>query len=142
MTDNDVIMWAELCVNCSPAPCSACPFDEDTVTVDECMSKIIKELLEINKRQQAEIERLQKDKADIISAVEYRINQAKEFAYKEFAERLKGNIPHFSDGYTIVECVEGTIKYLVNELTGEPLTKVEHSSLCETETYKGDVDNG
>ena len=56
MTDNDVIMWAELCVNCSPAPCSACPFDEDTVTVDECMSEVLKELLEINKRQQADIE--------------------------------------------------------------------------------------
>lgn len=56
MTDNEVIMWAELCVNGSPAPCSACPFDGDTVTVDECMSKIITELLEINKHQQADVE--------------------------------------------------------------------------------------
>lgn len=54
---------------------------------------------------------------------------------KGFAERLKETIPHFSDGYTMIKCVEGTIKYLIGELTGETFTKVEHDSLCETETY-------
>lgn len=82
----------------------------------------------------AEIERLQKDKADIIDAVEYRINQAKEIAYKEFAERVKQlpNVTNCEYEWTYLD-----IDNLLAELTPEPLTKIDHSSLCETETYEG-----
>lgn len=93
----------------------------------------LEELLEYIEQKDEEIRRLQKDKADIIDAVEYRINQAKELAYKEFAERLKkiaiekGSVPIVFDD----------IDNLLAELTPTALTKVDHSSLCETETYEG-----
>ena len=93
------------------------------------------------KQQQAEIERLQKDKADIISAEEYRINQAKEFAYKEFAERLKSlqiglEISGESLYYIPIDCIDN----LLAELTPTTLNKIPHNSLCETDTYEGSVE--
>ena len=55
---------------------------------------------------------------------------------KEFAERLKEQsyIPNLScTGEYIVDVSD--IDNLVKELTHQP-TKIEHSSLCETETYE------
>ena len=92
----------------------------------------------IVEKKQAEIERLQKDKADIIDAVEYRINQAKEFAYKKFAEQLQDMLgdPFLREHNDV--CV--VIDNLLAELTPTTLTKLDHSSLCETETYEGVTD--
>ena len=60
-------------------------------------------------------------------------------AIKEFAERLKFELeiafdePIFD---TITgKIIESTIDKLLNELTYEP-TKIDHNSLCETETYE------
>lgn len=151
MTDNEMIMWAETCVNGSPVPCSACPFDDDTVTVDECMSKIIKELLEINKRQQAEIEKLKKHNKEygfcnlLGNCLVYSKNLKdyndmrkglKREAYKEFAKELKKYKCLFSSGHELVDVIR--IDNLLAEMAGEIVTKVEHNSLCETETYKGE----
>ena len=44
-------------------------------------------------------------------------SKIKSEAYKEFAERLKETIPHYSDGYTTMECVMGAIRYIEKELT-------------------------
>lgn len=45
------------------------------------------------------------------------LKTAKTEAIKEFAEKLKEHIPHFDDGYTTMQCVEGAVKYLVKEMT-------------------------
>ena len=66
-------------------------------------------------KQDEEIERLKK--AYLVYEETTGLKQAKSKAYKEFAERLKENIPHFSDGYTTLECTMGAIRYIEKELT-------------------------
>ena len=75
MTDSEIIECAENCLSESPS-CLSCPFDEGTLTVDECMSKLLEKLVEVVKRQNAEI--------DILI-------QKKNYAYDEIAE-LKAEI--------------------------------------------------
>ena len=144
---------------CAIGICQACHYNSERH--DECMRHLIKDACEAGhtdeiiiedqqttiRKQKAEIERLQKDKADIIDAVEYRINQAKESAYKEFAEKLKTTdlsgtvgekyVNGEMYGYFHNGAFERIVDNLLAELTLEPLTKIDHSSLCETETYEG-----
>lgn len=77
-------------------------------------------------RLQEEIERL----TTMNSELNIGIKKLKEFAIKEFAERLKEISDR--DGWTD----SSEIDNLVKEMT-EPV-KIEHNSLCETETYMGE----
>jgi septal ring factor EnvC (AmiA/AmiB activator) len=97
----------------------------------------LEELLEYIEQKDEEIRRLQKDKADIIDAVEYRINQAKKSAYKELAKKLKDRVVSRCE-YTDIR-VFNELDNLLAELTPTALTKLDHSSLCETDTYEGDL---
>ena len=58
-------------------------------------------------------------------------------AYKEFAERLAEDA-WFDSNYGEWLLSKDYLDNLLAELTGETFTKVEHNSLCETETYKGE----
>ena len=98
--------------------------DNDRCGLQGC--KIGRDALDLINRQQAEIERLQKAKADDVSLA-YKV--AKTEAIKEFAKKVKKTI--------IDELVVDfdDIDNLVAEMTESP-TKIEHSSLCETDTYE------
>jgi hypothetical protein len=70
-------------------------------------------------------------------------SEIKADAYKEFAVRLKARFPYdprYSNSVNAVASIfRNGIDNLLAELTDETFTKVEHNSLCETETYKGDM---
>ena len=94
-------------------------------------------------KQQAEIERL-KDIAksalnESIKVCDSILN-AKSEAYKEFAEQFQAMLgdPFLREHNDV--CV--VIDKILAEVTPSNFTKVDHNSLCETETYKGDADNG
>ena len=71
--------------------------------------------------------------------VKHKLNQEKSEAIKEFAERLKCKASILRDKVTGLPCSYTISNYdfnrLVKELTETP-TKIEHSSLCETESYE------
>ena len=103
-------------------------------------SNFLKTVIDLINRQKTEIERLQKaiKVQDImIEQQDYKIKSKSE-VIKEFAERLKGYAKELKIGDNIYLQVVGAgrIDNLVKEMT-ENITKVEHDSLCETETYKG-----
>lgn len=56
MTDNEIMECAENCLSESPS-CLSCPFDEGTLTVDECMSKLLEKLVEVANRQKVELDK-------------------------------------------------------------------------------------
>ena len=72
----------------------------------------------------ATIERLQTEKAKLHKIIPKMIKEAKSEAIKEFAERLPKNIPHFDDGYTTMQVVEGAVKHLVEIMTPKTDTSV------------------
>ncbi len=82
------------------------------------------------------------EKEELIKALRYdREQYAKGYAdgIKEFAERLKEqahrcDLSLTEDGYWSVSV--SVIENLVEEMTDNTFTKIEHNSLCETETYK------
>lgn len=118
MTDKQIIESLELCYtnDICESNCEKCPFE----TYDSlCMGVLFESVIDLIKRQQAEIERLQSKLINSThihvdkSAFEeccYNIETAKAEAYKEFAERLK-------EIYAIHEGLHMEIDNLVKELT-------------------------
>ena len=53
MTEAEIKKALECCVSDNP-PCTTCKYDGDTITVDECMGKLMKDALDLINRQQAE----------------------------------------------------------------------------------------
>lgn len=144
LTDAEVAKALEICTDKLTISCpNACPFYDEC---ENDLCALERHALELIKRKDAEIERLKADKiiaerhekdamledaklrykeikADRDKERQYcnhyirMIVKAKDEAYKEFAERLKETIPHYSDGYTTMECVMGAIRYIEKELT-------------------------
>lgn len=112
MTDNEIIKalekWCDN--NCK----KVCPHLK---MCDKCVVTYIKSALDLIKRKQAEIERLQsmnQAKLDIIHDIRAELETAKSEAIKEFAERLKSEC--FIDrGFAVMDYE--TIDTLVKEMT-------------------------
>lgn len=120
----------------------------------ENFSKDVAFLKDFINRQKAEIERLKEEieeankadrEAELQALTESRekakmfseaIEHAKAEAIKEFAERLKEKTYPFPCAIGVENAVTiRGINDLVKEMTTKP-TKIEHNSLCETETYE------
>ena len=103
---------------------------------EDVLYRIKEQLKEQLNEQKAEIERLQKaiKVQDImVEQQDYKIKSNSE-AVKEFAERLKKVYAnHLMCSFNVIN---NEIDNVLNEMLPEP-SKVEHDSLCETETYKG-----
>lgn len=146
MTDNEIIKTYECCF-INGGDCNECPLmtvDCMAVNVRGLVLDLIKRtkleskryrgkcsgqkveltrLYEENNRQKAEIERLQKFKTYFDGL--YGINLEVEGWHEN------GNTISFDEFYdSAIEDMDS-----VKELTHQP-TKIEHNSLCETETYK------
>ena len=102
-----------------------------------CQKEICIGAYDLINRQKAEIERLKHRKTEL-QIRNQELQHEKSESIKEFAERLKGYAKELKIGDNIYLQVVGAgrIDNLVKEMT-ENITKVEHDSLCETETYKG-----
>lgn len=127
--DEEIIKALEYCT--SPKVTEECPRQPKGVTCnDGCEFLLMKDALDLINRQQAEIERLR----TMNSELNIGIKKLKEFAAKEFAERLNKHSVYVDDYDCFMVSAE-SIDNLVKEMT-EPV-KIEHNSLCETETYMG-----
>ena len=130
MTDNEIIKALECCNKCNTTGsidecCPECPLSD----YDGCCDKLIVELAGLFNRQKAEIERLETMHSEMCIGME----KLKEKAITKFAERLRRKIGYYEPTNA---SVRGHINNLVKEMTTQPI-KVEHNSLCETESYKG-----
>ena len=90
----------------------------------------VSQLLDLINRQNAEIERLTVENLQMVAS----IKRLEHNAVKEFAKTLKARAFNDADGDYIV--LIDQIDNLLAEMTDPTITKVEHNSLCETETYK------
>ena len=155
MTDEQIIKALDCCGNREVHFCTLCPMFKQNKENDFCQEDLAKKAFRLINRQQAEIEefktlcdmqdKIMLEQKVILEAINDEFNplpfetdfdkaikEAKSEAIKEFAERLYRRIG-YCDLPNLV--VKSHIDNLAKEMT-EP-TKLEHSSLCETETYKG-----
>jgi chromosome segregation ATPase len=89
--------------------------------------------------QQAEIERLRSENVKLHTIIPKMLVEAKSEAIKEFAEKFYSMIDGFGDYDTLhIYEIKDRID-IIEEMVGD-IPKLEHNSLCETDTYevKGD----
>ncbi|MBO5790735.1 MAG: hypothetical protein J6R40_06215 [Clostridia bacterium] len=110
MTDSDIIKAAKRC--CYDGDCDACAY---TGSID-CRDKIIQAVLDLIKRQQAEIERLTAEKDNLIR----NYKECAMEAVRDFAERLKATFPPRDSGKcTLDDCYTlDKIDEIVAEMEG------------------------
>ena len=147
MSDAEIIKALECC---DDGTCKDCP-----IVDDDCIHKIRRKSIDLINRQKAEIERLQIEaerlEVRIRDLTNYQTEDAEmrkrarvraiTEAIKQFARYLigrsdkKGRI-HVSDLPDYVsDFLSAYTGKVIQEMEGEP-SKIEHDSLCETETYK------
>ena len=115
MTYEQTIKAFEYCMNQNECS-SCCPYDDDEDTNEGCTSKLVEDVLDLIKRQQAEIERLQTEKDNLIRTYKECMTEA----VKEFAERLlesKYESSDWSHGEHPYVVEESDIENLLYELT-------------------------
>ena len=136
MTDNEIIK-ALKCLCGDEIPCKDCAYKSDTFA---CRRMNAIDALDLIKRQQAEIERLQKYNTEVAYK---HYNDG----IKEFAERLKEKIAKSvynywnttANGYYLAEDVPDEIDNLVKEMTeGKPCTEDADCSTCEYCYFDGE----
>ena len=137
MTDNEIIKALKCCSETTGSECSKCPL----LNVECSAYDLYKLALDLIKRQKAEIEGLEAQHREMCIGMKVLKNKA----IKEFAGRLKETITKAIDtyytsnggGYYLAEDTIEDIDNLVKEMTEaeKALHKINHNSLCETETY-------
>lgn len=124
ITDNEIIKDLKVWVDLS----------ELTEKPPFVTHEFLQQLLDLINRQKAEIERCER----LCNSLNDQMADAKIDTLKHFLGRLKFELEIAFDepifDTIIGNIIESTIDKLLKELT-EP-TKIEHNSLCETETYE------
>lgn len=93
MTDNEIIKALECCTSeiTREVNCTNCPM----LGTRDCMTELKKNALDIINRQKEEIEKLQSDHSSMqstLAKMSLVVEQAKQEAVKEFAERLQDKL--------------------------------------------------
>ena len=142
MNDNEIIKYMQ-CVIGNEVSCSECTYQK-VLPFPSCRRMCAKNALDLINRQKADIESLKHRKTEL-QIRNQELQHEKSEAIKEFAKRLKERLTGIGRSTTYGNFEYGTIKSyeldnLVKEMTEQTtFEKVEHNSLCETETYKGGV---
>lgn len=124
MSDNDIKKALECCIADNASRCGECAY---IGIVGCCFKKMMPDALDLINRQQAEIERLQKDNEYILMQHKFDrrpngdcwndvIEKAKSEAIKDFAERLNKHSVYVDDYDCFMVSTE-SIDNLVKEMT-------------------------
>ena len=114
MTDNEIMKALECCANCESCDFETtnCPLVEEM----ECRSLLAQKALDLITRQQAEIERLQKE-VNLVSIqfqdLQEETDEIKSKAYKEFAKLLRRQ--SFDRLYVSVDEINNLLKEMAGE---------------------------
>ena len=120
MTDSEIVNCAKGCINSVPQ-CNSCPYDKVSEVVGECENALIKDLVDVADRLQAENERLNfllNDAYENNRGLVELLERAKAEAYKEFAERLKAKAEIIPEARLIV-IKENDWYNLLEEMVGD-----------------------
>ena len=109
MTDEQIIKGLACCTNINHCSIN-CPYN-DFIDMKRCTSNLVKDALDLIKRQKAEIERLEKHAQTIVKmkrCVDLK-KQVEESAINRLAEKLKEYYPSIANGidYTAEEVLKG-----------------------------------
>jgi hypothetical protein len=122
-TDDDVIKALECCKRpANQTSCDDCPYQFSN---EKCSSKLIDDALALINRQKAEIEKLGRDRYQLLpdGRVELiprtDINAIKAEAIKEFAQRLKSDLGRIPQHQFTRSQIEWSINTFVKEMTEE-----------------------
>lgn len=132
MTDNEIIKALECCEK--QPHCTGCPYFEKI----GCKKHLYQDALDLINRQEAEIERLMPFgcQVEVSKKIEQEI---KTEAIKKAIAELYNSFRQYENHdtfhtYEILDRIESVEEFLLKEMMEIPI-KIEHSSLCETETY-------
>ena len=114
MTDEQIVKALGCCSKSSWLnDCDGCPCYDETedIQTSECQERLMKNALDLIKRQKAEIERLEKHVQTIVKmkrCIDLK-KQVEESAINRLAEKLKEYYPSIADGidYTAEEVLKG-----------------------------------
>ena len=108
MSDEQVIKALEVCSNEDLGCEDGCPYTAREYDGDLCCLKLKKDALDLVKRQQAEIERVNKEVDRLSQCVMYHDGHIVD-AIREFAEKLKEYYPSIANGidFTAEEVLKG-----------------------------------
>lgn len=146
LTDEQVVKALECCYGSAHDKCRNCPLEN----VAFCEEELQNLNLDLINRLKAENERLKDFRKDgffnlLGNCLVYSKNLKdyndmrkglKSEAIKEFAERLTGIFGFGELPGTVIKC---HIDNLLAELTPTTLNKLPHNSLCDTDTYEGEM---
>lgn len=134
LTDAEIIKAFEVCYIDRDEDCSECPLnDEDMECTAVGDNNLLNKVFELINRLKAEAERLQIRIGELIRQYNNDIGKVKSEVIKEFAERFENEMGEdFFEHYPFVLTA---LDNVAEEMTNH-LTRIEHDSLCETETYK------
>lgn len=125
LTDAEIIKAFEVCYIDRYGDCSDCPFcNEDMECKAVADNNLLNEVFELINRYKTETERYK----GVIKILESDVAKTKVETTKEFEKYLIDN-----DENGVIKTID--LPELVCEFL-HPVEKVEHDSLCETETYK------
>ena len=135
LTDEQVVKALECCYGSAHDKCRNCPLEN----VAFCEEELQNLNLDLINRLKAENERVEKElmKCNLEKEMLHQIvEEIESEAIKEFAERLTGIFGFGELPGTVIKC---HIDNLLAELTPTTLNKLPHNSLCETDTYEGEM---
>ena len=114
MTDNEIIKALECCCakeNCEVVSCERCPLEKHY----ECTDIMFHETVDFINRQKAEILELQKRIINWRADMDYRPDEIKSEAIKEFAEKLKNCFAISGDYLDIINIIDNLVKEMTEE---------------------------
>ena len=125
LSDAEIIKAFEVCESEGLGCEDGCLYNGKTRGRDACFQILRKDVLDLINGYKAEIERYK----GVIKILESDVAKTKVETTKEFAKYLIDNDE--DGGIKTIDLPELVCDFL------HPVEKVEHDSLCETETYKG-----
>ena len=114
MTDDEIIKALECCGNIVDSTCKECAYHETYNA--SCVVRLMRNALDLINRQKAEILELQKRIINWRTDMDYRPDEIKSEAIKEFAERLKEKL-QWDVEFDNKLVFESDIDNLVKEMT-------------------------
>lgn len=115
MTDNEIIKALSICYDDSLGGCEKCPYYGKWLSCGELKAK---DALDLIKRQQEEIEKLQRRIVFWREDMDYRPERERAEAIKEFVEKFKEHFEIYTDAEeSMCIYVKNIIDSLVKEMT-------------------------
>ena len=128
MTDEQIMLGLKWCYQVEGS-CGDCPYRPDDIKKAKCHDRLGNDVIDLIKRQQAEIDRMNgwvnslgelcERKTALLTDANWSLITTRAEAIKEFAEKLKANRPHLNTGEQVFYIRPEEVDNLVKEMVGD-----------------------